>query len=154
MCIYQNGHPERPRSKQRHQHRRCASTIQPDSILTPAGIDIAHCKITSTHNTNTNTSDINIQLLSYTEIPITPDLRARVLALTRPTAPTTLADICDLNFALGEEFARAILSSGVNLSDIDIIANHGQTLWHAPNGVRKSTLQMSEPAVLAHATRK
>jgi 1,6-anhydro-N-acetylmuramate kinase len=60
-------------------------------------------------------------------------------------------EICDLNFALGEEFANAVttfmsdrgLVAGV---DVDLVASHGQTLWHIPlpeNGGRKSTLQMA-----------
>lgn len=74
--------------------------------------------------------------------------------MTRRDFPTTLQDVCDLNFALGEEFTRTVLASGVDISSVDIIASHGQTLWHTPDGKRKSTLQMAEPAVLAHRTKK
>lgn len=65
-----------------------------------------------------------------------------------------MAEVCDLNFALGREFSRAILASGVNIDEIDLIASHGQTLWHQPLGKDKSTLQMAEPAVIAQATKK
>lgn len=95
-----------------------------------------------------------MELLEYTEVPVASSLRARILALVRPDAPTTLEDVCDLNFALGEEFAAAVHKSGIDLESVDIIASHGQTLWHAPFGERISTLQMAEPAVIAKSTKK
>jgi 1,6-anhydro-N-acetylmuramate kinase len=113
-------------------------------------IDIALCKITS----QLLSPDITVELLSYNEVPVTPYLRCRILELVKPGAPTTLEDVCDLNFALGEEFARAVKDGGVNLEDVDIIASHGQTLWHTPTGERISTLQMAEPAVITNKTKK
>ncbi|ORY35927.1 Anhydro-N-acetylmuramic acid kinase [Naematelia encephala] len=123
------------------------------------GIDVAQVLITSAPDT----SDVKIALLSYREHPIPPALRTRVLSLCRPGADTTLEEICDLNFELGELFAEAVLSSGIDLSQIDIIASHGQTLWHTPvvanQGAgyaagerRMATLQMAEGAVLAQRT--
>jgi 1,6-anhydro-N-acetylmuramate kinase len=114
------------------------------------GIDIALCKITS----QPSSPDITVELLSYKEVPVTPCLRSRILELVKPNGPTTLEDVCDLNFALGEEFARAVKDSGVDLTDVDIIASHGQTLWHTPIGERISTLQMAEPTVIANKTKK
>lgn len=118
-----------------------------------AGIDVAHCRI----STLEGSSDVKIELLSYTEVPVSAQIRAQVLRLCRPNqkdASTSMAEVCDLNFALGREFSRAILESGVSLDDVDLIASHGQTLWHQPIGEQKSTLQMAEPAVMAHATKK
>lgn len=86
-----------------------------------------------------------------------PSIRSQVLRLCRPTAngqTTSLAEVCDINFALGREFSRAINESGIDLSQIDIVASHGQTLWHQPFGEERSTLQMAEPAVIAQNTRK
>ncbi|KAM0554918.1 hypothetical protein ACHAPJ_006654 [Fusarium lateritium] len=65
-----------------------------------------------------------------------------------------MAEVCDLNFALGREFSRAVKESGIDLVDVDIIASHGQTLWHQPVGKDRSTLQMAEPAVIARETGK
>lgn len=118
-----------------------------------SGIDVAHCRISTLEDSN----DVRVELLSYTEIPVSANIRAQVLRLCRPNqedASTSMAEVCDLNFALGREFSRAILESGVNLDDVDLIASHGQTLWHQPMGEQKSTLQMAEPAVMAHATKK
>ncbi|KFY04545.1 hypothetical protein O988_00705 [Pseudogymnoascus sp. VKM F-3808] len=114
------------------------------------GIDVAHCRISSLPSS----ADITVQLLSYCEIPVTHSLRTRILALVKPDAPTTLEDVCELNFLLGEEFARAVKASGVDLDEVDLIASHGQTLWHKPTGKNISTLQMAEPAVIANRTKK
>jgi 1,6-anhydro-N-acetylmuramate kinase len=65
-----------------------------------------------------------------------------------------MAEVCDLNFALGREFARAVENSGIDLGNVDVIASHGQTLWHQPLGEQRSTLQMAEPAVIAQKTGK
>lgn len=93
-------------------------------------------------------------MISYTEVPVTASLRSQILGLVRPLATTTLEEVCDLNFALGEEFAEAVHKSGVDMSSVDLIASHGQTLWHTPIGKRTSTLQMAEPAVISKKTEK
>ncbi|SPO03705.1 related to molecular chaperone distantly related to HSP70-fold metalloproteases [Cephalotrichum gorgonifer] len=115
------------------------------------GIDVAHCRISSV-----SPKDIRIEVLSYTEVPVDSNIRKNVLRLCRPGAgaSTTLSEVCDLNFTLGREFARAIHDSGVDLSQVDLIASHGQTLWHNPQGDHRSTLQMAEPSVIAHQTKK
>jgi 1,6-anhydro-N-acetylmuramate kinase len=100
---------------------------------------------------------VKIELLSYTEIAVDPSLRTTVLRLCRPNqedAATSMAEVCDLNFALGREFARAVENSGIDLGNVDVIASHGQTLWHQPLGEQRSTLQMAEPAVIAQKTGK
>ncbi|KAH7120650.1 Anhydro-N-acetylmuramic acid kinase [Dactylonectria macrodidyma] len=117
------------------------------------GIDVAHCRISSVEGSN----DVRIELLGSAEVPVDPALRSQVLHLCRPTqegAATSMAEICDLNFALGREFSRAIALSGVCLENVDLIASHGQTLWHQPLGENRSTLQMAEPAVIAQKTQK
>ncbi|KAJ3542690.1 hypothetical protein NM208_g3961 [Fusarium decemcellulare] len=95
------------------------------------GVDVAHCRISSVESSND------------------------VLRLCRPSqegAATSMAEVCDLNFALGREFSRAIEESGVDMAEVDMIASHGQTLWHQPLGDNRSTLQMAEPAVIARET--
>lgn len=117
------------------------------------GIDVVHCRISSQPSSN----DVIIELLSYTEVAVDSDLRSQVLRLCRPNqegAATNLAEICDLNFALGRQFSHAIEEAGVDLTHVDLIASHGQTLWHQPLGENRSTLQMAEPAVIAQRTKK
>ncbi|KAK4689153.1 hypothetical protein P7C73_g968, partial [Tremellales sp. Uapishka_1] len=121
------------------------------------GIDVAHTIITS----GSSSPDLHIELVSYHEHPIPSALRTRILSLCRPGAPTSLEEICDLNFELGELFADAVCCSGVDLATVDIVASHGQTLWHTPIGAntgrgfnngerRMATMQMAESAVITH----
>ena len=77
--------------------------------------------------------------------------------------PTTTEEISQLNFLLGQEFARAAVAAcnawGLPLSKIDLIGSHGQTIYH--QGARSrflsarrvaSTLQIGEPSVIAART--
>ena len=61
--------------------------------------------------------------------------------------------ICSLNFALGERFADAVTEvcqeNGVDISELDLIGSHGQTIWHQPG---HSTLQIGEAAIIAERT--
>jgi anhydro-N-acetylmuramic acid kinase len=77
-------------------------------------------------------------------------------------ATTTTAEISQLNFLLGEEFARAAITAckkwRVPLRQISLIGSHGQTIFH--QGVAAgflsrrvaSTLQIGEPSVIAERT--
>jgi anhydro-N-acetylmuramic acid kinase len=77
-------------------------------------------------------------------------------------APTTTAEISQLNFLLGEEFARAAIAAckkwRVPLRQISLIGSHGQTIFH--QGVAAgflgrrvaSTLQIGEPSIIAERT--
>jgi len=76
---------------------------------------------------------------------------------------TTSEEISQLNFLLGEEFARAAIAAcrrwRVPLSRISLIGSHGQTIYHQGIassflGVRRvaSTLQIGEPSVIAART--
>jgi anhydro-N-acetylmuramic acid kinase len=78
-------------------------------------------------------------------------------------APTTTEEISQLNFLLGEEFARAAIAAckkwRVPLSRIDLIGSHGQTIYHQGAATRflgarrvASTLQIGEPSVIAART--
>jgi len=77
-------------------------------------------------------------------------------------APTSTAEISQLNFLLGEEFARAAIAACKNwrvpLRQISLIGSHGQTIFH--QGVAAgflgrrmaSTLQIGEPSIIAGRT--
>jgi len=68
----------------------------------------------------------------------------------------TVADVCELNFVLGEKFARSALSAirkaRLKPQDVAAIGSHGQTVHHLPNARNLSTLQIGEPAVIAERT--
>lgn len=82
--------------------------------------------------------------------PFLPALRRRVLAAC---GHGTVAEICELNFVLGEHFARAALAvirrARLKPGQITAIGSHGQTLHHLPNAKTPSTLQIGEPGVIA-----
>ncbi len=99
---------------------------------------------------------IEWRILSYDHVPFSPELREEIFACFRPETGT-VDRICKLNFALSEAYAEAALhairSAGMQPNEIDLIGNHGQTLWHIPAGnPQASTLQIGDPAVIAERT--
>jgi anhydro-N-acetylmuramic acid kinase len=94
-----------------------------------------------------------LRLLHFATVPFGAGLRTAI-ADSLPPNPGTTAGICELNYAIGEAFAEALLRSakgwGIDLSHVDVIGSHGHTLYHAPNG--GATLQAGEAAVIAART--
>jgi len=101
------------------------------------------------------------QLLHFRSHPFPPGIREKIFELFRPETGT-VDKICHLNFLLGELFAEAALAlcreAGVSPEQIDLIASHGQTIYHRPDPVVeagfsiRSTLQIGEAAVIAERT--
>jgi anhydro-N-acetylmuramic acid kinase len=90
---------------------------------------------------------------TYTAYP--DDLREVVLEAMRGTL--AVRDLTQLNFWLGEFYADAV---GELSQDADVIANHGQTVYHIPRvdenagWSRRATLQIGESSFLALCTNK
>ena len=89
-------------------------------------------------------------------------LREAILRISNGGATNT-AELSQLNFAIGEQFARAALESckhfGVLPAKVHLIGSHGQTIYHQgqrtkffDGGRIASTLQLGEPAVIAERT--
>jgi anhydro-N-acetylmuramic acid kinase len=94
--------------------------------------------------------------------PFRGHVREATLRLANGGASTT-ADISELNFLLGEEFARAAIESckkwRVPLDDVSLIGSHGQTVFHLGTPARfqgkmlsASTLQIGDISVIAERT--
>ena len=120
------------------------------------GIDAAVVEITG-HGLETT-----VNLIAFETFPFPPDVPQRILALCQPDT-SRVDDICEMNFHIGHLFAEAVKhtlqKNGMFARDIDLIGSHGQTIHHLPpftepQGKIKipSTLQIGEPAVIAHET--
>lgn len=104
---------------------------------------------------------VAIETLHFATYPFDPAVREAIFALFRPETSSS-ADVCRMNFVLGELFAQAALrlmrEAGVRPEQVDLIGSHGQTIWHEPEPVAvagiasRSTLQIGEPAVIAERT--
>jgi len=108
------------------------------------GIDAAVVDITC------DDGALRVRVLGYAEVQFDELLRQRIFALFSPET-SRIDETCEVNVLLGEAFADAaalaIRQAGV---PADLIASHGQTVWHqvAP-GHTRSTLQLGEPSVIA-----
>lgn len=85
----------------------------------------------------TGTSDgaIRWRVTAFESVPYTDAERAAISGAIHDGAP---ADLARLHAALGEWLAEAVLSvcraADIDLSDVDLIGSHGQTVWHQPPG--------------------
>lgn len=119
------------------------------------GIDVALVRISGAP------PRLKAKLEGFAPIPFRKGVREVILSLAEGR-PTTTAEISQLNFLLGEEFARAAIAAcrkfRVPLAKIGLIGSHGQTIYHqgAPSRFVTQriacTLQIGEPAVIAART--
>src|SRR3984893_9268279 len=111
------------------------------------GIDVADVAVTRTGDR------LSARLDHFATIPIGDGLRSGIVQALPPSDGST-ACVAELNVALGEAFASAVLAAvrawNVDLSCVDVIGSHGQTVYHAPEDC--VTLQVGEPAVIAART--
>ncbi|RKU12999.1 anhydro-N-acetylmuramic acid kinase [Candidatus Poribacteria bacterium] len=121
------------------------------------GIDAAIVEVTG-HNLKTK-----VDLIAFETFPFPTGVPERILALCQPDTGR-VDDICEMNFYIGHLFAEAakhiLQKSGMSANDIALIGSHGQTIHHLPKDTNTghnvsrypSTLQIGEPAVIAHET--
>ncbi|MEM2137259.1 MAG: anhydro-N-acetylmuramic acid kinase, partial [Candidatus Methanomethylicia archaeon] len=119
------------------------------------GVSIAIIKI-SGNWTSTKFKVIYSNTYEYKD-----EIRKEILKITNPKTGN-VKRICQLNYVLGRIFAekvlKAIEESGLDRSEIDFIASHGQTIYHNPKiediqGYKtRSTLQIGEPSIIAYET--
>ena len=117
------------------------------------GIDAAIVEI-SGHGLETA-----VNLIAFETFPFPSGVPQRILDLCQPDTGR-VDDICEMNFYIGHLFAEAVKhilqKSGMAAGDIALIGSHGQTIHHLPRDPNTShypsTLQIGEPAVIAHET--
>lgn len=121
-------------------------------------IDVALVRITD-HGLR-----LRARLENFCTIPFPAAVRQEILRVANShwQAQLSVAEVSQLNFLLGELFARAVLRAcrrfRARLERIHLIGSHGQTVFHQPQpgrfcGLRvASTLQLAEPSVIAERT--
>ncbi|HXJ12184.1 MAG TPA: anhydro-N-acetylmuramic acid kinase, partial [Candidatus Limnocylindrales bacterium] len=111
------------------------------------GIDAVVAKISGSGR------ELKVRLVEHLHRPFPRQLRAHILKVC---LTGNVAEICELNFLLGEHFARAALAvvrrARLSPRDIAAIGSHGQTVHHLPRARTPATLQIGEPAVIAERT--
>lgn len=89
--------------------------------------------------------------------PYPDGFQARILDACLPDK-SRVDTLCQLNFDMGELFARAALrcieQAGLAPEQVALIGSHGQTVWHMvqPDGRVSATLQVTEGAIIAERT--
>jgi anhydro-N-acetylmuramic acid kinase len=100
--------------------------------------------------------ELHLHLVDFTMHPYQSDLRSALDELLPPKTGSTQA-VCEMGVRIGQAFAQAVhavcAKAQLSLDQIDVIASHGQTIYHqvAPDHVR-STLQIGTAAEIAEAT--
>lgn len=94
-----------------------------------------------------------VRLRAFDTFPFPEGVRARILDTLRGS----VRDVCEVNALLGDVFAdaaaRVCALGGVGLDAVDVIASHGQTVWHVDRSTgTPSTLQIGDGAVIAERT--
>src|SRR4051812_12850789 len=111
------------------------------------GIDAVVARISGTGR------DLKAGLRAHVHRAFSPKLREQILNVCQRGR---VDEICELNFSLGEHFAKVALAviqkARLRTRDITAIGSHGQTIHHLPRATHPSTLQIGEPSVIAERT--
>ena len=102
----------------------------------------------------------SFNLLGFNTKPYSYKTREKVLECSK-LETSNVQKICSLNVELSYLYVDAIKETlnklNIGLESIDLIAMHGQTIWHNPNnmgGYFSSTLQIGDPSVVAYELNK
>jgi anhydro-N-acetylmuramic acid kinase len=119
------------------------------------GIDAALVKISGAP------PDLNIKLLGHTHQSFPPLIRKEILRVAEQS-PLTPGEFSQLSARLGQQYAVAVLAAcqklHISRKRVDLIGNHGQTIFHQGTPTRflgtktASTLQLGDGSVIANLT--
>ncbi len=119
------------------------------------GIDAALVELRGTQDAP------EVRLLAFEDRPFPDEVRRGIFELFEPQNATS-ERVGRMSYILGKLYAEAALSviarAGLSFSDVDAVASHGQTIWHAPDEVTycglpaRCTVQIGEGAVIAQDT--
>ncbi|MEO8011201.1 MAG: anhydro-N-acetylmuramic acid kinase [Dokdonella sp.] len=100
--------------------------------------------------------DPAIEVLAASMTPYPAEIRARLLALTTPSATISLDEFGALDVAVGHCFADAacalLAEHGQVAGSVRAIGSHGQTVRHRPAGMHPFSLQIGDASVIAERT--
>jgi anhydro-N-acetylmuramic acid kinase len=116
------------------------------------GIDVALARIAGAP------PNLKIKLLGHTSVGFPPAVRKEILRVAEQN-PIPAGELSQLHFRLGQIYGDAALAAckkfGVSPRRIDLIGNHGQTIFHQGPPVQylgrptASTLQIGEGSMIA-----
>lgn len=119
------------------------------------GLDISLCSFEGTG------PEMSLQLLEFQTIPYTIDFKEKIRAVFA-RKQVDLEFLCLLNAWMGKEHGKMIVNCltgwGWDTKDVDLIASHGQTIFHAPRASHgysefsNATLQIGDGDHLAVTT--
>jgi anhydro-N-acetylmuramic acid kinase len=119
------------------------------------GLDLALCEISG------RGSDTNLNLSEFKTESFSDDFKKQLHKIIS-VEKCNLQDVCLMNTQIGDYFGELILKVlmewGRKPDDIDCIASHGQTVYHAPvskhqrNGFSNATLQLGDGDHIARKT--
>lgn len=99
------------------------------------GIDICYVKI-----------DVDcFEIIDYIEVDYLEEIKAKIILAIN--GEMNLSQLISLDYELGYEYSRALklafTNFGITSNEVDVIANHGQTIYHndTKSGVISSTMQ-------------
>ena len=103
-----------------------------------------------------STTTTKVEQLGFHFLPFDEQTRNRILAIAGGDFGCT-KEICLMSTHLGVLYARAVreLLDKCGVDQIDLIGNHGQTVWHIPEdtpylgATLRGTLQIGDPSYLA-----
>lgn len=114
------------------------------------GLDLCLCRLSWDEQ-------LRYEILGFETLPMPPALREKLLRNMQPES-SRVDELCELNVQIGQWFGAAsrafVASQRLDLSQVDLIGSHGQTLFHLPPGVGEvsSSLQLGDAAVIAEMT--
>ena len=109
------------------------------------GIDVALCDFSESNG------EIAIKVIDFKSFGYTPSLH-KMIVESMPPRNIDMERVCKLDTFIGQAFAAAA-SDLIGTHDVELIASHGQTLFHWVEANHAlGTLQLGEPSWIANAT--